>query len=367
MDKSFDIKSFWEENKACFGRFSTDKPRVPLSFILEDHFLMHLIPMESTARYYTDPAYAIDIHVKANNLLEHEIGTRYYPEDGISYIKGAFEVLMGAERVIREKNTPWLESNVQDIEDVKAIIRRAEKWDAKRNAIPDQWREAKEKLRRERGKQLFFHHMPNGPVTMTCNLLGTVNTCMFIMESPEVMDKYFEVIAAKYIEFYEAVMIEDTGHIKRDGLGINDDNCYLFSPAQYERFCVPFIQKMIDAFAPLPQHIRRQHSDSAMGHLMGLLNDLGINEVNLGPDIHPSDIRKALPKAVIHGQVPPFVLRNGTAEEIQAYVKRDFEAVGADGGLVESLAGVVPESTSMQNIRDYMYAVHTLTRYYAGN
>ena len=323
---------------------------------------MHLVPMESTARYYTDPSYAIDIHIQANDLLEREIGTRYYPEDGISYIKGAFEILMGAERIIQEKNTPWLESKVRDINDVKAIIRRAEKWDAKKDAIPDAWREAKEQLRRERKKQLHFTHSPNGPVTMCCNLLGTVNTCMFIMEEPELMDEFFEVMAARYIEYYEHVMLEDLGHVIRNRLNINDDNCYLFPPAQYERFCVPFIQKMAAAFAPSPEHIRRQHSDSAMGHLMGLLRDLGINEVNLGPDIHPSDIRKALPNAVIYGQTPPFILRDGSPQQIQEYVKRNFNAVGAYGGLVESLAGVVPESTPTQNIREYMYAVHTLTR-----
>ena len=324
---------------------------------------MHLVPMESTVRYYTEPGYALDIHVQANDLLEREIGRRIYPEDGISYVKGAFEVLMGAERVIREKNTPWLKSPIKDIEDVKTLIKRAEKWDAKKEAIPDKWREAKEKLWSERNKQLQFFHHPNGPVTMCCNMLGTVNTCMFIMDEPEIMDAYFAVMAERYVEFYEVAMMEDMNYIPREGIGVNDDNCYLFSPAQYERFCLPFLKKIFDAFAPLPSHLRRQHSDSAMGHLMGYLNDIGVNEVNFGPEIHPTEIRAALPKAVIHGHVPPFVLRDGTAEEIAAIVKRDFEAIGADGGLVECLAGVVPESTPMQSIRDYMYAVHTLTRY----
>jgi len=205
--------------------------------------------------------------------------------------------------------------------------------------------------------------MMNGPATITCNLLGTTNTCYFMMEEPEVMDDYFSVITEKYIEFYEAATMEDQGVVKKEGLSINDDNCYLFPPEQYERFCAPFMKKCYDTFAPLPHHLRRQHSDSNMPHLMGILNGLGVNEVNFGPEINPLDIRKAMPKAVIHGQTPPFVLRNGTKEDLEECVKRNFDSIGADGGLVESLAGVVPESTPLEQIRNYMYAVHTYTRY----
>jgi uroporphyrinogen decarboxylase len=359
----FDRKAFWQENARCFKPFSTDKPRAALTLMMEDHFITHLIPMESTVRYYTDPAYTLDMNKKANDYLEQEIGTRMYSEDCTYYIKGAFEVLMGARRIIREGNTPWLETQVEDIEGVKKIIAYAEKWDAKKQAIPDEWREAKEKLRKERGKSLFFAHMLNGPATVTCNLLGTTNTCFFIMEEPEVMDAYFEIMAQRYIEFYEAASLEDHGKVTRDELCINDDDCYIFPPGQYERFCVPFIKKLIDVFAPLPEHRRRQHSDSAMGHLLDYLRMLGINEVNLGPELNALDIRKKLPKAMIHGQVPPYVLRNGTAEELFALVKRDFENIGGDGGFVEGLCGVVPESTPMEQIRAYMYAVHTLTRY----
>jgi len=361
--ESFDLKGFWQENENCFKRFSTDKPRAALNMILCDHFLMNLIPMESTVRYYTDPAYALTVHKQANDVLEREIGIRYFSEDSYYYIKGAFEVQMGTKRIINEGNTPWLESEVEDIDDVKEIIKYAEKWDAKSMAIADDWLEAKENLRNDHGKRLLFAHGPNGPATVAGNMLGIMNTCMFMMEEPEVMDDFFSIIADKYIEFYEAAMLEDNGVIRRDSLGVNDDNCYIFPPAQYKRFCVPYLKKMFDAFAPLSEHLRRQHSDSAMGHLMVYLNDLGVNEVNLGPEIHPSEIREKIPKAVIHGQMPPAVLKNGTPREIASYVQRDFECIGKDGGLVESPAGVVQESTPLENIRAYMHAVHTLTRY----
>jgi uroporphyrinogen decarboxylase len=363
MDQSFDLKNFWKENRECFKPFSTDKPRVPLAIMFDDHFLLHLVPVESALRYYTDPSYTIDVHCRANDVLEREIGLRSYSEDKIYYIKGAFEVLLGTKRIIQEGNTPWLESPVESIDDVKELIMRAEAWDVKRNAIPDEWKREKEKLHINRGKQLLFGHGMNGPAVLACNMIGMTNLCVFMIEEPEVINEFFTVAAEKYIEFNEAVMLEDNGYVSREGLGVNDDTCYLFPPEQYERFCVPFLKKCFDHFAPLPHHRRRQHSDSNMPHIMPFLNNLGVNEVNFGPEIHPLDIRKALPGAMIHGQTPPSVLRNGTNEEIIRYVKRNFDTIGDDGGYVESLAGVIQESTPLENIRNYMHAVHTHTRY----
>ena len=363
MNEMFDVKEFWQENDKCWEPFSSNKPRAPLTLIVEDHFVTNLVPVETTARYYGDPAYAIGVHRQANDLLEKELGRRFYSDDSTYYIKGAFEVLMGARRVIREGNTPWLETEAEDIEDVKKMIRRAEKWDAKSQAIPEEWRAEKQKLWNDHGKKLLFAHPTNGPATMACNILGTGNVCVFMMDEPEVMDEFFAVMADKYMEFYDIAVTEDKGSVDKEGIGVNDDNCYIFPPGQYERFCAPFLEKLFDKYAPLPQHVRRQHSDSAMGHLMGVLNGLGVNEVNFGPEIHPAEIRGAMPKAVIHGQIPPFVLRDGTNEDIVEYIKRDFDAVGADGGLVVSLAGAVPESTPLKQIRNLMYAVHKHARY----
>ena len=357
-----DTKKFWQENWQCNKPFSTEKKRAPLSLIFEDHFITHLTRMPSTVRYYKDPAYAAEINRQANDLLEDEIGRRCYSDDSVLRVKGSFEVVMGAFPDIREGNAPWLEQAVTDIDDVKALIRKAEKMDMKMT-IPEAWLGEKRKLKESCGKKLLFSHGPNGPATMASNLLGTTNLCIYIMEEPEVMKDFFDVMTTKYIEFYETVLMEDWGFVSYEGIWINDDNCYLFPPKQYELFCAPMMLRFFEKFAPLPEHTRSQHSDSSMGHLMGILYDLGVNMVNLGPDIHPSAIRKAMPKAFINGQTPPFVLRDGTPAMIDAYVLRNFECIGGDGGYAESLAGVVPESTPLENIRAYMSAVERLTRY----
>ena len=51
------------------------------------------------------------------------------------------------------------------------------------------------------------------------------------------------------------------------------------------------------------------------------------------------------------------LLRNGTPEEIRDMVKRDIDAVGADGKLVCATAGSMAGGTPMENFLVYMGAV----------
>lgn len=364
MKYELDVLEFWKENEKCFAPFSTEKPRVPISFWLDDHFLLEEMSITSASRYYNNQEYRLEINKKCNDRVEKVIGRRFYSEtEGMKLSPNRFEVIMGAHWQITDNGTPWLESTVEDINDVKKIIDKAEKLDMKKAAFPDGWKEEKDEYEKSSGHKVRLGGSGSrGPATMATSILGTTNTCMFIMDEPEVMKAFFTVLADKLVEYHHALM-EDTGNNCRNGYSLADDNCYLFPPAQYEAFCAPVLEKLFREFAPEPHHARHQHSDSSMGHLMGILNALGVNQVNLGPDIHPLDIRKAMPKAVIYGQIPPFTLRNGSAEDIINTVRRDIESVGQDGGLVECPAGSVSGGTPLENLKLYMWAVHTYGRY----
>jgi uroporphyrinogen decarboxylase len=271
---------------------------------------------------------------------------------------------MGSRLQMTEGGTPWLESDVNSIDDVKALITRAVKLDMKKEAFLEGWHQQKEQYEQKTGKKLKLGGSSSrGPATMATSILGTVNTCLFIMDYPEIMDDFFAVLSDKLIEYHYALMDATDNH-SREGYSINDDNCYLFPPAQYLRFCAPVVERLFKEFAPEPHHRRSQHSDSNMGHLMEILSDLGVNSVNLGPSLHPLKIRKAIPKAVIVGQIPPFTLRNGSPEDIIRTVRRDIESVGQDGGLIECPAGSVAVGTPLENLKIYMWAVINFQRDY---
>jgi len=364
MTYDFDIKEFWRENETCFEPFSTNKPRVPISFWLDDHFLLEEMSLPSTVRYFSDFDYRREMNKLCNDKVEKVLAKRFYSEDKIEAPSPVrFEVIMGARWRLTEGGTPWLDSAVENIEDVKKIIDRSVKLDMKKEAFPDGWRESKDRYEKLSGRKLKLGgDGSRGPATMATSILGTTNTCLFIMDEPEIMMEFFSLLADKLVE-YHRVLMEDTSNSRDGGYSLADDNCYLFPPNAYLKFCAPVLAKLFKEFAPLPKHYRFQHSDSNMGHLMGILNDLGINSVNFGPELHPSDIRKAMPKAVINGQMQPFTLRNGTPGDIINTVRRDIEAVGQDGGLVECPAGSVAGGTPLENLRIYMWAVHTYGRY----
>ncbi len=147
--------------------------------------------------------------------------------------------------------------------------------------------------------------------------------------------------------FYEA-----SGTPDRRGFGFNDDNSAVLNYDLYAFFGQPILRRVFETFAPGPNDSRYQHSDSAMGHIMPLLNEVGLNGANFGPEIRVEDIRAAIPKAVIHGQLRPWTLARGSDDEVAAEVRRDIRGVGADGGLVIATAGSInPGSCSRGSAR----------------
>ncbi len=365
MSYDIDVVAFWEENERCMEPFSTNKPRVPMAYWLDDHYILGFMGIEDSVRYFTDFAYRAEMNRQANERLIPLLGRAFYSETHMGHLRGDFEASIGSTQDLRQGDTPWVMPIPDNsVAGVKKWIEEAARLDMKVAAFPDGWHEKQARIREATGVQVRLAGTGNtGPATCASHLVGTTELCLYIMDEPEMMDDFFRVLADKFIEYHEAVLQDDLGYVPREGFSINDDNSFLFSPRLYERFCAPFMERVFAAFAPEPQHKRRQHSDSAMGHIMPILNDIGVNEVNFGPTIHPADIRKAMPKAIIHGQIPPFTLKDGTPEQIIEMVRRDIDAVAADGGLVECPAGSVPIGTSIENLKVYMWAVQEYGRY----
>jgi uroporphyrinogen decarboxylase len=359
LTADLDVEAFWEENARCQA-FTTDKPRCSLSFSPDDHWIFEFVEVPSTLRYYEDKAYRDDLHREVNAILREYVGRRYFDEDTWEHQPRRIENLFGCYFTYHEGSTPWLTPVTDDPEAFAEVLDEAEAQDTREWALPAPFLEEWE-ARKAAGKPL-----PNlgtgsrGPATIMTSVLKPETVFYWIADHPDLMRRFRDILAVKMVEFNR--VLREFSDNDEPGWWITDDNSALFSPGLYRTYCVPVLQRVLDAMAPGDAR-RYQHSDSDMAHLLDIQYELGIREVNYGPEVDAGLIREKMPDTFIHGQMPPFLLRNRSPEEIKARIISDFEKAGQTGGLNVTTAGSLAAGTGVGRMRWMMRCVETWCRY----
>jgi uroporphyrinogen decarboxylase len=363
LTKDLDLSGFWEENAAC-QRFTRDKTRCAVSFAPDDHWIFEFESVPSTLRYYQDKQYRDDLHRAVNSVTEEHLGTTFFSEDTWEHEPKRIENLFRCEFSYQEGGTPWFSPVTRDPAEFAAILDEAESTDMARWALPPGYREEWDR-RAAAGKEMpDLGTGSRGPGTIMSSILDPTDLFIWMYDHPDLMHRFRDILAAKMVEL-NTFFREFSGN-DSPGWWITDDNSALFNPDLYAEYCVPVLTAVLDAMAPLgldPPAWRYQHSDSAMGHLLDQQYALGIREVNYGPEVDPGLIREKMPDAYIVGQMPPFLLRNGTPEEIREKVIYDFQAAGETGGLEIATAGSVAAGTGIGRMRWLMKLTRDECRY----
>ena len=199
-----------------------------------------------------------------------------------------------------------------------------------------------------------------GPATIMTSVLKPESVFYWMIDHPDLMHRFRDILAEKMVEL-NTVLRAFRGH-SEPGWWITDDNSALFNRRLYREYCAPVLARVLEAMAPGDAR-RYQHSDSAMGHLLETQYELGIRHVNYGPTVDAALIREKMPDAYIHGQMPPFLLRNGSPEEIRERVISDFQKAGQTGGLLVTTAGSLAAGTGVGRMRWLMLCVQDNCRY----
>jgi len=359
LTAGLDAQAFWIENAACED-FATRKPRCALSFSPDDHWLFEFMRAPSTLRYYQDKPYRDQLHREANAVTLQYVGRTFFDEDTWLTSPKRIENLFGSEFAYTEGGTPWLTHVTNDPAEFARVLDRAEATDIAQWALPDDYlREWEE--RKAAGKFLpLLGTGSRGPATIMTSVLHPETVFLWMYDHPDLMRRFRDILAVKMVELNQ-VLRAFSGNTAV-GWWITDDNSALFNRKLYREYCVPVLQKVLDAMAPLGAR-RYQHSDSAMGHLLDEQRALGINSVNYGPTVDAGLIREKMPDALINGQTPPLLVREGTPDEIKARVIADFEKAGATGGLIVTTAGSLAAGTGVGRMRWYMQMVQDHCRY----
>jgi uroporphyrinogen decarboxylase len=363
LTRDLDVEAFWQENAHCQA-FSPDKPRCALSFSPDDHWLFEFMAVPSTLRYYQDKAYRDALHSQVNEITRQYVGQAFFDEDTLQHQPRRIENLFGCEFAYREGSTPWLVPVTGDPGDLARILDRAEETDLHTWALPDEFL-AEWEQRQAAGKPpLSLGTGSRGPATIMTSVIDPTVLFLWMYDHPKLVARFRDVLTHKMIELNQ-ILRAFSGY-DQPRWWITDDNSALFSPRLYREYCFPLLRELLDAMAPLgagPQVWRYQHSDSAMGHLLDQQYELGIRFVNYGPEVDVALIRKKMPEAYIHGQLPPLLLRNGSPAEIRQRVIDDFAKAGAGGGLEVTTAGSLAAGTGVGRMRWLMKVVQEECRY----
>jgi uroporphyrinogen decarboxylase len=355
----FDVRAFWEENRTCFGE-TTAKPRCPLGLSPDDHWLFEFLPIASTIRYYQDKSFRDNCHREANQVTQEVVGQTFFDEDTWSTAPRRIENLFGCEYAYTEGGTPWLTHATNDPAEFERILDWAEKTAMSEWALPEAY------LREWEQRKAAGLPLPGlgtgsrGPATIMTSAIHPETFFYWAHDHLDLIYRFRDILAQKMIEFNR--FLRAFSGYTQYGWWITDDNSALFNRRLYRELCLPVLRAVLDEFAP-PGSTRYQHSDSAMGHLLDEQRELGINICNYGPTVDPGLIRRKLPDAVIQGQMPPMLLRNGSPDEIRLQVREDFRKAGASGKLVVTTAGSLAAGTGVGRILWLMRCVQEETRY----
>jgi uroporphyrinogen decarboxylase len=360
LTSELDLDAFWAENEHSL-QDGPDKPRCSISFSPDDHWLFEFLAIESTLKYYRDKAYRDELHAQANKLTLEYVGRTFFEEDTWSTAPRRIENLFGCEFTYIEGGTPWLTPATDDPGEFSQILDRAERTNLRAWALPEDFR-CEWKNRQQEGKPLpALGTGSRGPATIMTSVLHPETFFLWTYDHSTLLSRFRDLLTEKMIELNR--ILRDFSGYAQKGWWITDDNSALFNRRLYQDLCVPVLNTVMAVFAP-GDSPRYQHSDSAMGHLLDYQRELGINACNYGPTVDAAQIRKTLPIATIHGQMPPMLLRSGSPQEIRHRVREDFIKAGSNGKLVVTTAGSLAAGTGLGRMRWMMLCVQEETRYH---
>lgn len=359
MTKDLDVEAFWTENEACRA-FTMHKPRCSASFSPDDHWLFEFMQVPSTLRYYQDKEYRDALHGEVNQITRKYVGKVFFEEDTWRHSPKRIENLFGCYFSYLEGGTPWLTPVTDDPDEFARALDEAEATDLRAWSFPEEYL-AEWEQRRQAGKELpLLGTGSRGPATIMTSVLKPETALLWMFDHPDLMRRLRDILAEKMVEF-NGILREFSGNTV-EGWWITDDNCALLSPGLYREYCYPVLERVLNALAP-GDALRYQHSDSSMGHLLDIQYELGIRAVNYGPEVDAALIREKMPEAMIHGQMPPLLLRNGSPDGIRRRVIEDFRKAGASGGLDVTTAGSLAAGTGVGRMRWFMQVVQDECRY----
>lgn len=186
-----------------------------------------------------------------------------------------------------------------------------------------------------------------GPFTVAGHVLGPTNFLAALADEPDstrhVLD-VLEVMTDTIIRFLQAQL----GCLRQpEGILVLDDTVGLLSPGMFNRFAVPYLNRIFDTFEGL---LRVYHNDTPCRHLLPHLSNLHFELFNFSHTMDIAEVRAALPRLALMGNVGPLEpLMSGTPDQVEIAAREVIHRAGR-AGLILSAGGGTNAGTPPENI-----------------
>lgn len=343
-----DFQRFWEVNKICLT-LDDNIPRLPVGIHLDGDWICDFMGADTT-RYYSEYDYQQKTKLECGQVTFEAFG--YKIEPGIDFGVIMDASIYGGEVICEQKATPVLRPVVNSPEEIDDLVLKMENADLLGCGLVPVYLQWMERIEKDYGIKLPYGSGLKGCATMLGQICGITNFLTWIVTDPEQVARLISCWYKTSIRYID-LMRQATGFKPGDTsrFSFASDVAGMLSPQMYEQFIKKFEQQIYAKFAGGENDTRHYHADYHMLHLLGHLQDIGVNEVNIDPYIEPKDILAVMPNTVIVGQIPPTsVLLYGTPEQIRGCVKRDIEQAGQTKNLIVSTAGSINPGTSFENL-----------------
>lgn len=358
-----DLDVFWAAQDAAV-RDPFTAAQMPLGWLASHECVFTELGVAADwHRLHHDHAWRADLCRAYNDKAERIVGRRVLHE-GVPDPARQWPAHRTLADLFEAKNvwnneSYWLMESAHDPDQLAALLDRVERRleDPRAAILPDGWDEATARLT-ALGVKPPRYRFQRGPVTFATSIYGIENLMFLILDRPDLAARLRDVMLRAMLAIgavLDAEAGDPTGGQVR-GFQFNDDNCYLLTPEMYEFFGLPILQAMFARYAPAPGDRRFQHSDSAMGHLLPLLARCDLHGVNFGPTLRVSEIRAAMPRTVIHGQLAPFTYSRNHEEAMVAEFLRDRLDADATRGVLFTTAGSINDGSRLTGMRLIMAA-----------
>jgi uroporphyrinogen decarboxylase len=372
---ALDFSAFWARNdRAAKDPFSEKCTHLPLGVFMSDECVFDELGIPPNwRRLLHDDAYHAGLCRAYNDAAEKAVGRRLIQERLLGdrdperpRVKELSDIFEAKSEWIDESWSYWIHSSASNPDELSALLDRVERVleNLREFILPADWTEQRSRAIAA-GKTLPLYRHQRGPVTFATSIYGVENLIFLILDNPDLARRFSGLICRAILE-RARVMDEEAGYSDSQaprGWSWADDNCALLTPPMYELFAYPILERVFARYAPGPADRRFQHSDSNMEHLLPVLGRLGFTEVNFGPTLPISAIRKHLPRAVIQGQLAPLVFSRNEEVNIVAETLRDFEMSREKRGVVFSTAGSINAGSRLSGLRLIMAAIEEYCAY----